>query len=50
MPEGFAAILCCICFIAALFLAGCVFANAETQKNIKSGLVTDAALHRAKHR
>jgi hypothetical protein len=34
----------------ALFLARCVFANAETWKNIKSGLVTDIALHRAKHR
>ena len=33
-----------------LFLARCVFANAETGKNIEAGLVTDIALHRAKHR
>jgi len=26
------------------------FCNAQTWKNIKSGLVTDIALHRAKHR
>jgi hypothetical protein len=33
-----------MCFIA-LFLSSCVFLNAASRKNIKTGLVADIALH-----
>ena len=33
----------------ALFLSGCIFADAQTRKDVEAGLVADVALHRAEH-